>query len=242
MASRPAGRIRASAHTGMTAIAEATVGEGAAAVAAVRAGDEAAFAALAERYRRQLQVHCYRMLGSVEDAEDMVQETLLRAWRARASFEGRSLFRTWLYRIATNACLNALERRPRRITPPDIGPATDDPRVEPMESPELPWLGPYPDHLLEPVAPADAEPDAVVVGRETIELAYLAAIQHLPPRQRAVFILRDSLGWSAQGVSFGSRDERGLGEERPPAGPCDDAQASAEPPTRLDLHDAPDRG
>jgi RNA polymerase sigma-70 factor, ECF subfamily len=182
----------------MTAIARVTQGEEAAALAAVRAGDEGAFATLAERYRRQLRVHCYRMLGSVDDAEDMVQETLLRAWRARGSFEGRSLFRTWLYRIATNLCLNALERQPRRITPPDFGPATENPRAGLIGSPELPWLEPYPDRLLEQTAPADAEPDTIVVARETIELAYLAAIQHLPPRQRAIFILRDTLGWSAK--------------------------------------------
>jgi RNA polymerase sigma-70 factor, ECF subfamily len=165
---------------------------------AVRRGDEAAFVALAERYRRQLQVHCYRMLGSVQDAEDLVQETMLRAWRGRAGFEGRAKFRTWLYRIATNACLSALERRRRRIVPPDLGPASDNPRSDLVESPELPWLQPYPDHLLEPAAPADAEPDALVVTRETIELAFLAAIQHLPPRQRAILLLRDVLGWSAQ--------------------------------------------
>jgi RNA polymerase sigma-70 factor (ECF subfamily) len=182
----------------MSAIVDVPLGEEAAAAAAVRAGDEVAFATLAERYRRQLQVHCYRMLGSVQDAEDIVQETLLRAWRAHASFEGRSLFRTWLYRIATNLCLNALERWPRRITPPNLGPATDNPRAELIGSLELPWLEPYPDHFLESAAPADAEPDAVVSGRETIELVYLAAIQHLPPRQRAIFILRDTLGWSAR--------------------------------------------
>jgi RNA polymerase sigma-70 factor (ECF subfamily) len=164
---------------------------------AVRRGDEAAFVALVERYRRQLQVHCYRMLGSVHDAEDLVQETMLRAWRGRASFEGRSMFRTWLYRIATNACLNALARGRGRITPPDLGPASDDPHTDLVESPELLWLQPYPDHLLEPAAPTEAEPDAMVVTRETIELAFLAAIQHLPPRQRAILILRDVLGWSA---------------------------------------------
>jgi RNA polymerase sigma-70 factor, ECF subfamily len=183
------------AGDGMSAIVNAPLAEDA---ATVRAGDEVAFATLAERYRRQLHVHCYRMLGSVDDAEDVVQETLLRAWRARASFEGRSLFRTWLYRIATNVCLNALERQPRRITPPDLVPPTDNPRAELSGSPELPWLEPYPDELLEPTGPVDAEPDAVVIGRETIELAYLAAIQHLPPRQRAIFILRDTLGWSAR--------------------------------------------
>jgi RNA polymerase sigma-70 factor, ECF subfamily len=176
--------------------------EEAAVLAAIRAGDASAFTVLVERYRRQLHVHCYRMLGSFEDAEDLVQETLLRAWRARGRFQGRSLFRTWLYRIATNACLNALERNPRRILPPDVAPATDPaslgPHPEPAWAPELPWLQPYPDHLLERAAPSDTEPDAVVVSRETIELTYLAAIQHLPPRQRAILILRGALGWSAR--------------------------------------------
>jgi RNA polymerase sigma-70 factor (ECF subfamily) len=172
--------------------------EEAAVQAAVRAGDEAAFASLTERYRRQLQVHCYRMVGSFEDAEDLVQETLLRAWRGRAGFEGRSLFRTWLYRIATNACLNALTRTPRRVLPSDLGPASSDPPGEPDTSGEIPWLQPYPDHLLEPAAPSESEPDAMLVERETIELAYLAAIQHLPTRQRAVLILRDALDWSAK--------------------------------------------
>jgi RNA polymerase sigma-70 factor, ECF subfamily len=179
--------------------------EDSAALAAVRAGNQAAFAALAERYRRQLHVHCYRMLGSFEDAEDLVQETLLRAWRSRASFQGRSLFRTWLYRIATNACLNALQRAPRRILVADVAPRDPGAELPVGERPdlgappaELPWLQPYPDQLLDQVAPSDAEPDAVVVARETIELAYLAAIQHLPPRQRAILILRDALGWSAK--------------------------------------------
>jgi RNA polymerase sigma-70 factor (ECF subfamily) len=178
--------------------------EQAAVLSAVRGGDERAFAALAERYRRQLHVHCYRMLGSFDDAEDLVQETLLRAWRGRAGFEGRSLFRTWLYRIATNACLKALERAPRRVMPQDVAPpvtAASDPsgaRAEPPWAPEMPWLQPYPDHLLEPAAPRETEPDARVVSRETIELVYLAAIQHLPARQRAILILRDALDWSAK--------------------------------------------
>jgi len=167
----------------------------------VRAGDETAFGALAERYRRHLHVHCYRMLGSVEDAEDLVQETLLRAWRSRASFEGRSQFQTWLYRIATNACLNALERAPRRIMPADVPMTVSEPRSEPIWSPELPWLQPYPDTLLEPAAPGEMEPDAQLVSRETIELTYLAAIQHLPPRQRAILILRDALEYSAKEVA-----------------------------------------
>jgi RNA polymerase sigma-70 factor (TIGR02960 family) len=149
----------------------------------VVAGDEAAFAELAERHRRELHVHCYRMLGSFDEAEDMVQETLLRAWRGRDRFEGGPGFRAWLYRIATNACLDAL--RSRR-------------RVRSLSSfAEVPWLQPYPDRLLDELAPSDTEPDAVVVARETIELTYLAVIQLLPPRQRAVVILRDVLGWPA---------------------------------------------
>jgi RNA polymerase sigma-70 factor (ECF subfamily) len=178
--------------------------EEAAALSAIRGGDEAAFVALAERYRRQLHVHCYRMLGSFDDAEDLVQETLLRAWRGRAGFEGRSLFRTWLYRIATNACLKVLERAPRRVMPQDIAPpvtATSDAsgaRAEPPWAPEIPWLQPYPDYRLEPTAPLETGPDAVVISRETIELVYLTAIQHLPPRQRAILILRDALDWSAE--------------------------------------------
>jgi RNA polymerase sigma-70 factor, ECF subfamily len=176
----------------------------AAILGAVRAGDQPTFAALAERYRRQLHVHCYRMLGSFDDAEDLVQETLLRAWRGRASFAGRSLFRTWLYRIATNACLNALERAPRRVLPQDVAPpvtATTDAaqaRAQPAWAPEVPWLQPYPDHLLEPTAPSEDEPEARVIARETMELAFLAALQHLAPRQRAILILRDVLDWSAK--------------------------------------------
>jgi RNA polymerase sigma-70 factor (TIGR02960 family) len=153
-------------------------------VASARAGDESAFAMLVDRYRRELHVHCYRMLGSFEEAEDVVQETFLRAWRKRESFEAGSWFRAWLYRIATNACLDALRRRSRQ--PREI-----------RSFAEIPWLQPYPDRLLDEIAPSDTEPDAVVVAKETIELAYLAAIQLLPPRQRAVLILRDVLDWSA---------------------------------------------
>src|SRR5919107_4151785 len=161
--------------------------------------EESAFTALVERHRAELQVHCYRMLGSFEDSEDLVQETFLRAWRGRASFSPRasSSFRAWLYRIATNACLDVLRRRPRRILPPQVAPAAD-PTVPPSPPADLAWLQPYPDRLLEPIAPAHDEPGAVVVARETIELAFIAAIQHLPPRQRAVLILRDVLGWSAK--------------------------------------------
>ena len=164
--------------------------EAAALVTAVRSGDEAAFAALTEPYRRQLHVHCYRMLGSFDEAEDLVQETLLRAWRGRAGFEGRSMVRTWLYRIATNACLDALESRSRRLQ------SVESPQA--AESHTVDWLQPYPDRLLDQIAPSDSEPDALVIARETIELAYLAAIQYLPPKQRAILILRDALGWSAK--------------------------------------------
>jgi RNA polymerase sigma-70 factor (TIGR02960 family) len=153
-------------------------------VAAARAGDQAAFAELVERHRRELHVHCYRMLGSFEEAEDLVQETFLRAWRNRESFEGGPGFRAWLYRIATNACLDALRRSSRRV-------------ASLHSFAEVPWLQPYPDRLLDEIAPRDAEPDAVVVAKETISLAFITAIQLLPPRQRAVLILREVLGWSA---------------------------------------------
>jgi RNA polymerase sigma-70 factor (ECF subfamily) len=172
--------------------------EEASAVAATRGGDRHAFADLCERYRRQLHVHCYRMLGSVDDADDLVQDTFLKAWQARQSFEGRSLFRTWLYRIATNACLDAVARRPKRVMPPDTRPPETVLSTDFPPPVELPWLQPYPDRLLEVPAPAHAEPSVIVESRETLELAYLAAIQHLPPRQRAVLILRDALSWSAR--------------------------------------------
>ncbi|MCR6483032.1 RNA polymerase subunit sigma-70 [Amycolatopsis sp. OK19-0408] len=137
--------------------------------------DEATFALLTERHRRELQVHCYRMLANFEDAQDLTQETFLRAWRGRESFKGDAALRTWLYRIATNACLDFLEKRNDR-TPVPAGL-------------EVPHLQPYPDRML----PADPQESAV--ARETIELAFIVAVQHLPPRQRAVFILRDVLGW-----------------------------------------------
>lgn len=168
--------------------------ENSALVAAACAGDESAFAQLVQRYERELQVHCYRMLASFEDAEDLTQETFLRAWRKRESFQGRSTFRAWLYRIATNGCLDFLDRRPeRRLAEPTAG--------KPVPAVAIPWLQPYPDQLLEEVAPADSGPDAVLVAKETIELAFLVAIQHLPPKQRAVLILRDVLGWPASDTS-----------------------------------------
>ena len=161
-------------------------------VAAATKGDPAAFSALAERHRRELQVHAYRMLGSLEDAQDAVQDALLRAWRSRATYDGRSTFRAWLYRITTNACLRILERRPRRLVPYETGPAAEV-GARPEAPADLPWLQPYPDLLID----EGAEPGDAVVARETIELAFLAAIQHLPPRQRAVLILRDALDWPA---------------------------------------------
>jgi RNA polymerase sigma-70 factor, ECF subfamily len=164
--------------------------------------EEAAFAALFERHRRELQVHCYRMLGSFEDSEDLVQEAFLRAWRKRASFgsgEGSS-FRAWLYRIATNACLDVLRGRPRRVLPPQVATA-GDPNAPPSPPADLPWLQPYPDRLLEPISAPEDDPGAVIVAKETIELAFIAAIQHLPPRQRAVLILRDVLGWPAKDMA-----------------------------------------
>jgi RNA polymerase sigma-70 factor, ECF subfamily len=168
-------------------------------VAAAQAGDDNAFAALVERHRRELQLHCYRMLGSYQDAEDMVQETFLRAWRSLEGFSGGpgSSLRAWLYRIATNVCLDALKRSPRRVLASQLGPPAD-PTSPPLPVADLPWLQPYPDHLLEGIASGDDQPEAVVVARETIELAFLAAIQLLSPRQRAVLILRDVLGWSAR--------------------------------------------
>jgi RNA polymerase sigma-70 factor, ECF subfamily len=162
-------------------------------IAAAKSGDSAAFSSLVERHRSELQVHAYRMLGSLEDAQDAVQDALLRAWRSRTTYDGRSTFRAWLYRITTNACLRILERRPRRLVPYDAGPPAEV-GAHPLPPADLPWLQPYPDDLLD----QSPEPGDAVVARETIELAFLAAIQHLPPRQRAVLILRDALDWSAE--------------------------------------------
>ncbi len=130
------------------------------------------------------------MLGSFDEAEDLVQETLLRAWKGRTGFEGRSTVSTWLYRIATNACLDLIERESRRLQSVESPQATNSYKVD--------WIQPYPDRLLDQIASSDSGPDAVVIARETIELAYLVAIQYLPPKQRAILILRDSLGWSTK--------------------------------------------
>ena len=169
----------------------------AAIVAAVRSGDEAAFTSLVERHRRELQVHCYRMLGSLEDAEDAVQETFLRAWRSRESFTGRGSFRAWLYRIATNASFDFLDKASGRIAA--HSPETDS--REQLPPAEIPWLQPFPDRLLDHTAPKDDEPDSIVVAKETIELAFLVVIQLLPPKQRAALILSDVLDWPAKDVA-----------------------------------------
>ncbi|MGH3471784.1 MAG: RNA polymerase subunit sigma-70 [Nocardioidaceae bacterium] len=165
-------------------------------VLVARTGDQEAFAELVEPLRHELQVHCYRMLGSVEDAEDAVQETLLRAWTRIDSYAGRASFRAWAYGIATHACLDALRRRKARSWPTAVAPPAD-PLDYQFGGPDLPWLQPYPDRLLD-AAEGQGEPESVAVARETIELAFLTAIQQLPARQRAVLILRDTLDWSVR--------------------------------------------
>jgi RNA polymerase sigma-70 factor, ECF subfamily len=189
-------------------------------VAAATAGDESAFSELVHRYRRELRAHCYRMLGSYEDSEDLTQETFLRAWNKRATFRGSS-FRAWLYRIATNACLSALDRRARRR---QIDHATDA------------WNHPGPDALLNGIETTDAGPDAEVTAKETIELAFLVAIQSLPPRQRAVLFLCDVLGLAGEGHRSAPGDERGLGDQCPAA--C--ARDAQETPARGRLEWAPE--
>jgi RNA polymerase sigma-70 factor (ECF subfamily) len=167
---------------------------------AARRGDEDAYGRLVGRYRAELHAHCYRMLGSVPDAEDALQEALLGAWRGLPRFEGRSSLRSWLYRIATNACLKAIERRPKRVLPIDYGPAADphDGPGEPLV--ESVWVDPYPDEKLG-LEDGLAGPEARYERRESVELAFIAALQHLPARQRAVLILRDVLGFSAREVA-----------------------------------------
>lgn len=144
--------------------------------------DERSFGARVEPHRRELHVHCYRLLGSFDDAEDLVQEAFLRAWRRRETYAGRASVRAWLYRIATNACLDALDKRPRR----------------PTADGEVAWLQPYPDDLLTQLPDRREGPEDVALSRETVELAFIAAIQHLAPLPRAVLVLRDVLGCSAR--------------------------------------------
>jgi RNA polymerase sigma-70 factor (ECF subfamily) len=170
----------------------------AALLASAKGGDRRAFQQLTEPHRRELLVHCYRMLGSFHDAEDLVQETLLRAWRGLKGFDGRASTRYWLYRIATNACLNTLATRASagRVLPETESPATEQmPDREPAS--DIAWLEPYPDSALEQIADDAPGPEARYEMREAIQLAFIAAIQLLPPRQRATLLLTDVLGWSA---------------------------------------------
>jgi RNA polymerase sigma-70 factor, ECF subfamily len=166
-------------------------------VAKARAGDHDAFAQLTEPHRTELHAHCYRMLGSVHDADDALQEALLRAWRGLAKFEGRSSMRTWLYRITTNVCLDAITRRPKRVLPTDFGPGADpddglgEPRMESI------WVEPYADEQLG-LEGGYASAEAQYQRRESVELAFIAALQHLPGSQRAALILRDVVGLSAR--------------------------------------------
>jgi RNA polymerase sigma-70 factor (ECF subfamily) len=158
--------------------------------------DEHEFAALAEPHRRELQAHCYRMMGSAQDAEDMVQEVFLRAWRRRETFEGRASFRAWLYKIATNACLDRLKKQPRRVVPMTYQEVSTLAEPIPASVMEPIWLEPYPDDLL-----GDGDPEETISSREYITLAFIVALQLLPPRQRAVLILRDVLDWPANEIS-----------------------------------------
>jgi RNA polymerase sigma-70 factor (ECF subfamily) len=196
-------------------------------IARAQSGDSLAFEQLVDPYRRQLQVHCYRMLGSLQDAEDALQETLLAAWQAFGEFEGRASVRTWLYKIATNRCLNALRAAGRR---PQVS-AADQPETwvevpEPSHIGEVMWLQPYPDHLLEDVADAAPGPEARIEAREAISLGFVTALQLLSPQQRTVLVLRDVLGFRASEVatmldtteesvtSALKRARRGLSERR----------------------------
>jgi RNA polymerase sigma-70 factor (ECF subfamily) len=157
---------------------------------------EDAFLADAQRYRRELLAHCYRMTGSLHDAEDLVQETYLRAWKSFKGFQGKSSVRTWLYRIATNTCLTALDGNKRRPLPSGLGQPASDPTGELFERPEVTWLEPLPD------APREdpSDPSVIAESRESVRLAFVAALQHLPPRQRAVLVLREVLQWKAAEV------------------------------------------
>jgi RNA polymerase sigma-70 factor, ECF subfamily len=167
---------------------------------AARDGDEDAYRRLVEPHRRELHAHCYRMLGSVHDAEDALQDALLRAWRGLPRFQGRSSLRSWLYRIATNACLTAVERRPKRVLPIDHGPPADPHDVPGTPLVESTWVEPYPDERLG-LQDGHAGPEARYERRESVELAFVAALQHLPPNQRAVLILREVLGFSGEEIA-----------------------------------------
>ncbi len=189
-------RSAATAEPGERVLGGGSPGRDGAAAGAMPGGED--FARLTDPLRPELLAYCYRMLGSVQDAEDQVQETLVRAWRSYGEFEGRSSLRTWLYRIATNTCLRALENRRRRPLPAGLGSPSSDPEG-PLDAarPEVPWLEPFPDALLG--APS-ADPAAIVTARHSTRLALIAALQYLPGRQRAVLILRDVLMWRAAEV------------------------------------------
>jgi RNA polymerase sigma-70 factor (ECF subfamily) len=164
---------------------------------AARRGDERAYQRLVEPHRSELHAHCYRLLGSLPDAEDALQEALLRAWRGLVGFEGRSSLRAWLYKIATNTCLNLIARRPKRVLPLDYGPAADPGAGIGLPPTESAWVDPYPDGALG-LQDGYAAPEARYELRESVELAFVAALQHLPANQRAALILREVLGFSAQ--------------------------------------------
>ena len=159
------------------------------------------FMALVEPLRSELIAHCYRMLGSVHDAEDLVQETYIRAWRAFHGFEGRSSLRTWMYQIATNTCLTALQSRSRRPLPTGLGAPASDPTGALESRPEITWLEPMPDRLIAGAGSAPEDPEATAVTHDSIRIAFIAALQHLTPTQRAVLILRDVLNWRAAEVA-----------------------------------------
>ena len=167
-------------------------------LAAARAGDQQEFGGLTEPYRRELQLHCYRILGSLQDAEDIVQETMLRAWRKLHTFQERASLRAWLYKIATNACFDALDKRPRRVLPMSVYPAADPHALIDSPVTEPIWLEPYPDDL---IAEPETGPEARYAAHESVTLAFIAALQSLPPRQRVVLILRDVLDWQANEVA-----------------------------------------
>jgi RNA polymerase sigma-70 factor, ECF subfamily len=164
-----------------------------------RTHDEA-FTALVERHGHELRIHCYRMTGSLSEAEELVQETFLRAWTKRGEFGGRPAPRAWLYRIATNLCLDVLRKRSSRLLPDRVGPPSD-PSTPAAPRDDIAWLEPFPDRLLETVTTHEPGPEEAVVAKETIELAFVAAIQHLPPRQRAALILADVIGWSSKRIA-----------------------------------------
>ena len=214
---------------------------------AARAGDERAFQGLVEPHRRELHAHCYRMLGSVHDAEDGLQDGMLRAWRGLPRFEARSSVRSWLYKITTNACLDAIARRPKRVLPIDYGPPADphDDIAKPLV--ESVWIEPYPDELLD-IGDRMLGPEARYEQRESVELAFIAALQHLPAKQRAVLILREVLGFSAaevadaldttvQSVNSALQRARKAADERLPA---ESQQATLRALGDKDIHDLVD--